>query len=119
MRETIIGLITGGIGFISGLLVPWVKWEIEKRQRRYDYRKELITNWKKKLAAAEFNLPEERNSFGSSPEYSSLRSHMSQDVIAKFEAPNTFYVGRARGDDIRKQMLLDEVARLEKKWGLS
>ena len=93
MKETIIGLVSAGVGFISGLLVPWVKWAIEKRQRRYDYRKELIANWKMRLAAAEFNSPEGRNSFGSSPEYSSLRSHMAQDVISKFEASNTFYVG--------------------------
>jgi hypothetical protein len=44
---------------------------------------------------------------------------MAKDVIDKFEAPRTVYVGGGRGDDVRKQMLLDEVARLEEKWGLS
>lgn len=119
MKETIIGIVSAGIGFISGLLVPWIKWEIEKRQKRHDYRKELIASWKAKLAAAEFHSPEGRSSFGSSPEYSSLRSHMAKEVIKKFEAPHTIYVGGGRGDDVRKQMLLDEVSRLEKHWGLS
>ena len=119
MKETIIGLVFAGIGFISGLLVPWIKWEIEKRHKRHDYRRELIASWKAKLAAAEFHSPEGRSSFGSSPEYSSLRSHMVKEVIEKFEAPRTMYAGGGRGDDVRKQMLLDEVSRLEKHWGLS
>ncbi len=119
MKETIIGLVSAGIGFISGLLVPWIKWEIEKCQKRHNYRNELIAGWKAALAAAEFHSPEGRCSFGSSPEYSSLRSHMVKEVIVKFEAPRTMYVGGGRGDDIRKQMLLDEVSRLEKHWGMS
>lgn len=119
MKETIIGLVSAGIGFISGLLVPWIKWEIEKRQKKFEYRKGLIASWKAKLAAAEFNSQEGRSGFGSSHEYSSLRLHMAKDVIKKFEAPRTIYVGGGRGDDVRKQMLLDEVARLEKQWGMS
>jgi hypothetical protein len=119
MKETIIGLVSAVAGFISGLLVPWIKWEIEKRQKRHDYRKELITSWKEKLATAEFHSPEGRSSFGSSPEYASLRSHMMKLVIERFEAPRTVYVGGGRGDDVRKQMLLDEVSRLEKHWGQS
>jgi hypothetical protein len=119
MKEAIISLVSAVIGFISGLLVPWVKWEIEKRRRQYDYRKELIAKWKKNLEAAEFHSPEGRKAFGSSSEYSSLRAHMTKDVIGRFEAPRTIYAGGGRGDDVRKQMLLDEVSRLEKQWGLS
>lgn len=119
MKETIIWLVSAFAGFISGLLVPWIKWEIEKRQKRHEYRKELIASWKAKLVSAEFYSPEGRSDFGSSPEYSSLRSHMTKEVIEKFEAPRTFYVGGGRGEDVRKQMLLDEVSRLEKQWGLS
>lgn len=119
MKETIIGLVSAGIGFISGLLVPWIKWEVEKRQKKLEYRKDLITSWKAKLAAAEFNSPEGRSGYGSSHEYSSLRLHMAKEIIDKLEAPRTMYVGGGRGDDVRKQMLLDEVARMEKKWGLS
>jgi hypothetical protein len=112
MQETIIGLVSAVIGFISGLLVPWIKWKIRKRQNRYEYRKELIYSWRAKIAAAEFKTPEGRSSFGSSPEYSSLRLHMLKELIDKFEAPKTSYVGGGRGDDVRKQMLLDEVSRL-------
>jgi hypothetical protein len=119
MNEIIIGLVSAAVGLISGLLLPWIRWEIEKRQKRLDYRKELIAIWKAKLATAEFHSPEGRSSFGSSPEYSSLRSHMAKEIIEKFEAPRTSYVGGGRGDDVRKQILLDEVSRLEKHWGLS
>jgi hypothetical protein len=57
MKETIIGFVSAGIGFISGLLVPWVKWAIEKRQKRYEYRKKLITIWKREAEAADFHSP--------------------------------------------------------------
>lgn len=119
MKETIIGLVSAGVGFASGLLVPWIKWDVEKRQRKCDYRKELISNWKTTLEATEFNTPEGQSGFGSSPAYSSLRSHMNKEVIEKFEAKYTVYISGGRGDDVKKQMLLDEVSRLEKKWGLS
>lgn len=119
MKETIIGLISVAIGFASGLFVPWIKWEIEKRKRKHDSRKELIAAWKTKLAASELNSPKGRSDFGSTSEYSSLRLHMTKSIIERFEAPRTFYVGGGRGDDVRKQMLLDEVARLENRWGLS
>jgi hypothetical protein len=44
---------------------------------------------------------------------------MNKEVIARFEAKYTVYASGGRGDDVHKQMLLDEVSRLEKKWGLS
>lgn len=119
MKETIIGFISAGIGFISGLLVPWIKWELEKRQKRHDHRRQLISVWRSTLATAEFYSPEGRNRFGNSPEYSSLRLHMLKEVVGRFEAPRTMYAGGGRGDDVRKQMLLDEVSRLEKLWGLA
>ena len=119
MKESIIGLIGAGIlGFFSGLFLPWVKWAIEKRQKRYEYRKELITTWKQKVETANFDSPEGQSNFGNSSAYSSLRSHMAEEVVVKFEQERTVYAAGGRGGDVRKQMLLDEVARLEKKWGL-
>lgn len=39
-------------------------------------------------------------------------------LLKKVEAIRTFYATGARGGFFRNQVLLDEVARLEKKWGL-
>lgn len=119
MKETIIRLVSAVFGFISGLLVPLVKLEVETRQTRNARRKQLITSWREKLVTAEFQSAEGWSSFGISPEYSSLRSHMNQEVIEKFEASRTMYVEGGRGGDVRKQMLHDEISRLEKSWGLS
>ena len=119
MEKTTISLVSTGIGLFLGLFLPWVKLEIEKRQQRYNYRKELVATWKKELDSAKLNSREELSDFGNSSAYSSLRSHMKQDVIKKFEAQNTIYGAGGRGNNVYKQMLLDEVARLEKEWRLS
>jgi hypothetical protein len=116
MLEKIIIALGGAIiGFVSGLLTPWVKWQIEKRQKRRENREALIKRWREAIESS----PEiDRGKFGNTEAYSSLRFHMQKRVIQDFEAQRTTYVPGGRGQSVRKQMLLDEVARLEKKWGL-
>ena len=115
--DTVIGNVFSAIiGFVGGLLVPWVKWEIEKRRNRYEYRKDLIAAWKRDVEKTDFTSPEGISSFCSSPVYSSLRSHMEKELITKIEAIRSMYVGGGRGHDVRKHMLLDEIAKIEKKW---
>lgn len=47
-----------------------------------------------------------------------MRPHLLPEVVAKVERPRTAYVGGGRGDDVRKYTLLDDIARVEKEWGL-
>jgi hypothetical protein len=112
--EFFVPLVTAALGFVGGLLAPWIKWEVVKREQRTEYRRRQVKAWRD--AISDFAVW--NNGFGSTPEYSSLRAHMRPEIIAKFEAAHTFYVPGGRGDDVRKHMLLDEIARIEKEWNL-
>jgi len=81
-------------------------------------RRELIKSWRVAIEGEKFDFIDYRSTFLSSALYSSMRLHLSPEVVKKIEAPRTFYVGGARGDFVRKYMLLDEVARIENLWGL-
>lgn len=118
MSEVIVGLVSATAGFISGLLVPWIKWQIEKRKEQLAYRRELIKSWRSAISSQVCDVGDEQNTFLGSAEYSSLRVHLGSESLKKVEAMRTLYVNGARGGFYRNQVLLDEVARLEKKWGL-
>lgn len=118
MTEIFVGVISVFIGFVSGLLTPLVRWQVDKRRERQVYRRDLVKTWRVAIDAEEFDLMDAQSNFAGTAVYSSLRANLMPEIIQKIEAPRTFYAGGSRGDHIRKQMLLDEVARLEKKWGI-
>lgn len=118
MSEVVVGLVSAGAGFISGLLVPWVKWQIEKQKEQLHYRRELIKNWRAALSTQQYDIGDARSDFLGSAEYSSLRAHLNAEPLQKVEAIRTVYATGARGGFYRNQVLLDEVARIEKTWGL-
>ena len=115
-EKIIIGLAAGILGLVSGLLIPVVKWEIEKRRRRREYRESLIKRWREAIET----YPEvDDGKFGNTEAYSSLRSHMREKVIQGLRGSTDGLCSWwLVGSLLEKQMLLDEVARLEKKWGL-
>lgn len=112
--EIVVPFVTAVLGFLGGLLAPWVKSRVAESERRAEYRRRQVKAWRD--AILDFEVW--NNGFGSTPEYSSLRPHMHPEVVAKFEAPRTIYVGGGRGEDVRKHMLLDEITRIEKEWNL-
>jgi hypothetical protein len=118
MTEVAIGLGSAALGFVSGLLVPWIKWQVEKRKEQLAYRKDAIKSWRLAIESLEFEVADARSNFMSTAAYSSLRAHMSPDAIKKMESPRTVYVAGGRGGHVRNQLLLDEVTRLEKEWQL-
>lgn len=83
------------------------------------YRRKLIDSWRAVIEAEKYDFIDYRSKFLSSAVYSSMRPHLSPEVVRKVEAPRTIYVGGTRGDFVRKYALLDEVARLECAWGLA
>ena len=95
MTEVIVGVVSAAIGFVSGLLTPWVKWQVEKHRERLAYRQELIKTWRTALDAEDLDLTSARSSFGNSAVYSSLRAHLRREILGKIEAPRTYQ--RERG----------------------
>ncbi len=112
------GIIAGIVGYLSGLITPWVKWKIEKRRDRHHARKQLVMAWRTAIEAEEHDMLDSRSKFAESASYSSLRVHLSQEVLKKVEDRYTFYATGPRGDRVRLQMLLDEISHLERKWKL-
>ncbi len=118
MSEILIGLASAVIGFVSGLLVPWVKWQVEKQREIMNSRKAHIRAWRAAVDGLSGADAEALSQFMNAAVYSSLRGHMCKPAIEKLEAPRMFYVPGGRGGDVRIQILLDEVTRLEKEWRL-
>lgn len=106
------GLITGLIGAIEG---PWVQWAIEKSRDRQKNRRELIKAWRQEIATFDFG----ERQFGSTVAYSEMRPHLRFDARRDLERQRVSIVGSgARNPHGEKDILLDEVARIEREWKL-
>lgn len=114
VTQILISVGTGLIGFISGLATPWVKSHLDRQTERNAYRGSQIRSWRAEIDK-EIELSP---AFGDSSIYAALRAYMDITVIEQFEAARTVYVAGGRGGNVRKQMLLDEISRIEKVWKL-
>lgn len=120
----IISAVTGGIaGGIGSLVAPWANWGVEKKRIIYEQRRELIAK-----ARMVLNKPLANTDFRHTELYSRLRPHLSSRAITAIEGTRTndggeivrVSVGSGRGSGINTyaHLVLDELAKLEKKWGL-
>jgi len=129
------GLLTGVVG---SLVAPWINWRIERRKLQLQARVGLLTSAREVLSSDAYNYP----AFAKSALFSQLLPHLSpacRQVLnsGKVDAPNTITIGggarpfaSANGIHIihggrdagtntqHRSRLLDEIARLEKEWGL-
>ena len=83
-------------------------------------RRAQVATWRDAVEALDEGFMDEERLglFLSSSEYSTLRPLLTAEVVAKLERPRTAYVGGSRGNNVRKYLLLDEVARIEREWRL-
>jgi hypothetical protein len=65
-----------------------------------------------------FNFKQEK--LGYSSAYSSMKPYMDDDFIKKFEANNTIFVAPngVGTEQLLKRWVIDQVTKIEKKWGL-
>lgn len=108
-----IGLITGAIG---SLITPYVKWGIEKKRKRHDYRREIIKELKSIAMKSDFD----RIQIINAQSYMSVREKLSYKTIKTLERPLSELRGTV-GDpalDSDKQLFIIDLAALEKKWGI-
>lgn len=125
--ESVANTIIGGlIGLIAGLLIPWVRWEVDRRRQEHQRRVELIQSCRGMVRI--FSLrdqpqPESAYSFREylekQTEYYAIKPHLSAEFIRKLEAPRTVYVA-ADGDSLGAlvQMFIGELSVVEKRWNL-
>jgi hypothetical protein len=109
----LIALIGGAIG---SLIAPWVHWSIEKRKLKLEYRRKLICEWRESVDSFEWD----EDCFGSSSTYAAMRPHMTEQARKIFETPRTVFVSPedSRGQNMQKRVAVDEISRIEMKWGL-
>ena len=109
----VVGLISGAIG---SLVAPWVAWGIEKRRIKHDRRVELIVRWREILSDQDFD----RTHLLNDPSYGPLKELLSQKAKEKLERP-TNHISLSLNSPITnfdRDIALQEVARIEKHWGL-
>ncbi len=105
-------------GVIGGLVMPWVKWEIEKRREKRKRRQELVDSWRR-YVEDEF----EWDSFRNTAMFSQMKPYLPEKVIKELdpveegETP-TIHGKSVIGEDTLTKRLLDEIAAVEKRWKL-
>lgn len=119
----IIGAIAGAI---VSLFAPWVKWGVEKRKIKLKNRMQLISETRVYLENFAFDYTK----FRISKEYSQIRNYLSENMRNKIERigkdypePEKEYIeaqigGRNHGANNYRNLILDELYFLEKKWNL-
>ena len=117
----VAGLISGAIG---SLVAPWAQWGIEKKRKKHESRTALIASIREALKD-----PPSNQDFRVLPIYSQLRPHLSPKAISAVEGEycNTskqeviiVCIGNSRHSGVNPyaQLVLDEVAALERSWDL-
>lgn len=103
------GLITGTI---ASLVAPWSQWGVEKRRLRREERRAML-----EAARQLISVLSDPRSFRDTPEYSRLRPYLSEKLRGHFEGEAiAVVVGEDRGG--LTAWLFDEIAQLEKTWGI-
>lgn len=109
----LVGLITGAIG---SLIAPWVQWGVEKRRKKLERRTALIQRWREILSNDAF----ERAILLNDPAYGPLRDLLTEAVRKEIERPLTHItvVLNSPTNSNDRDLVLREIARIERSWGL-
>lgn len=80
-----------------------------------DQRRKRISEWR--FAILDFNF-DGSGGFSGTDTYAQMKPHLQSEVVETFEKQRMFVVGNGARGDWYKYALLDEVARIEREWGL-
>jgi hypothetical protein len=105
------GLLAGVVG---SLVAPWVRWGVEKRKLRRQYRLDLIVAWRGLAGVEEFD----RRLLINNSLYGPLRPLLSPKAIEQLERSGRHILVATSIRDPDRSCLLQEIARIEKEWGL-
>ena len=110
----VVGLISGAIG---SLIAPWVQWGVEKKRLRRASRQDQIAAWRTAVDRDDFAY----QPFAQGNAYATLRPHLPKDLrqtIDQWKNPGIVTSLPVMGRDPIQVRLLEEIARVERKWGL-
>lgn len=118
--QILISAITGLIsGTLASLVAPWVNWGVERRRGRLNTRQSLLADARSTLIFHEYD----NEAFRDTAEYSRLKPYLSQKIISLIESHDNSNLavvmkGRHAGANNLKNLILDEISNLERKWKL-
>lgn len=111
------------IAFLAGaggsIIAPWSNWGVEKKRDRTKRRERLVSSWYQMVRDCQSNNDLE---IIEHKHYLTLRNHLSKEIIRKLEYSGTHITIRANAGGISAnedlEIVLNEVKRLQEKWGL-
>jgi hypothetical protein len=103
--SAIIGLIAGAIG---SLIAPWVNWGIEKKKIRLEERKIMLQHVRGELNKYNWNIVNFKNSV----EYSMVKEYLDIDIVKLIDDC------KSGNDSELKNEILNNITRIQHKWGL-
>lgn len=106
----VIGLITGALGSV---IAPWAKWSVEKRRMRMTTRRDKIAGWRLWLGRLR-----DRHGINESLRYTEIRPYLRESTRRMIEG-GPVVATRGRGGDPVMNAVLEDLGRLEARWGLS
>jgi hypothetical protein len=114
-------LLPPALAFVAGMFTPWVKWHIEKNRQRVEYRRQLVTAWRKMVAdVATKDTGSSSESFKELLEkhedFYSLCGHLSRETIGEIATCRTTIVGSTLPAPL--QMIIEDIGDIERKWSL-
>jgi hypothetical protein len=122
MTDTVLTVIIGataGIvgGGITSLIAPWVQWEIKKKEKRYESRKERIAAWRSLVKELANKPPtgDDEDHIGASEflekreAFYSLRKHLPEEMYKDLWRMN---------DDLVVEELTVVINKVADEWGL-
>ena len=110
----LIPATAGIIGVMIGSMKPLIDWSIERKRLRREERKLFIKDIRNFVSQKDFNINAE---FLRTAAYSRLRPHLSKDFLSFFEDGKVSEKLSSR-HLFHTPWLLDEIQKLERKWGL-
>ena len=118
MDNTVVAAVVGAIagvigGFIGSVVAPWVNWHIEVWRQQRSAHQDVIAYARGLINSTEFSVDQ----FRKETIFHQLGLHSPQMVAAVQAEQVPGHSASARREQIR-ELLLKEVARIERKWGL-
>ena len=123
MPDTVLTAVIGGVagllaGAIASLIAPWVNWGIEKKRKQLEHRQALIKRWRMVLAHPHFA----REHMMRDSDYGALEPLLSAEARTQIGRPFTSHIavrgGHGGPGEADHTLLLREIARIEREWGL-
>ena len=104
----VAGLVAGAI---ASLVAPWVQLAVEKRRELVRSRREKLARWREEI------LSVSDTEINDTVSYSEARPFLKEEIVRALEG-GEIPVRRGRGKNLLRDLVLDDLSRVEREWDL-